>query len=88
MLTPHLFSWVKERRLLLSQRIKALGHIGFTQVTCSARERPIGVLVGTTLGKREDMINFKRDVEDSLRGVAILATAPRAFGYQGIVGIH
>ena len=58
------------------------------QIACATCQGPVGFLIKAAFGKRKDMIDFKRNVKNAFRRVAILASMPSAFGNEGIMWVH
>jgi hypothetical protein len=58
------------------------------EVACTAGQGPIVWSISTTFGQRKDMINFKGDIENNLRSVAVLTLMGGSLSDKGIVGIH
>ena len=71
-------AWMIQRNPRAAEWIHCLPVVVLVQIALAATERPVGFVVGTAATRWDDVFNFKRKIEDGLRGAAVftLVKAP------------
>lgn len=78
MFTPDLKAGIEQRRIFCTQWIDPNHEIGFITVASVAGKRKIVEIAGTPLGLWSDVLHLEREIENVLRGAAVLTTRLRS----------
>jgi len=71
-LLPQVLTGMKKEDNSLARRVKAAAVRGFAKITGAARKRQIAEVVRPTQRDRGDVLDFKGEIEDRFRCVAVL----------------
>lgn len=88
MVLPAIRSWMKQADRISTLRIRGLSGGTLVDIARAAGQCPVALIVGTALGRRDDVLDLETEVERLLRSATIFAALAGAGGYGRVTRVH
>ena len=88
MFVPLMLARVKERNRIARLTIDAFDLIAFEQVAAPATERQVGFIICPAASGWNGMLDLKREIENRLWRLTVLAAVGSSLSNPAVVGIH